>query len=622
LKQSLTRNALFYIFLAYTLLMVAPVSFQGTMPYLDAAWAYGLNYFLHSPYRFGPDLIFTYGPLGFLDNPQYVSNDIPVAVSVHLVFLLALGWQLARLWRSGRQSPALAFCLALILGHRLYNDYWDYNLLALSLISVARLLRSPAGKLDLVLLPVLAGITFLLKFTTFSILVLMLAVYALHLVLERSLSGRQAFWLGGCLLSGPAAYLIYDRSPSHLGQYVRGAFEIAAGFATALSTQPEAKYLLLAALAILLLLASALPGLRQRRLLFSEFLLLLLVTWTVFRHGFVRGDSWHVIIFFAFFPMIFACLFLSLSPGKLFLPGLSLAAVTAIALTLSGHYPVFVAANWWPRQAFTDIRLLSQPANLVYSLEHGSDAAFDALPGMPFRQSIEGKRVLVFPNSIPYVAKLDFDMFPVYALQGYQAYTAYLDNKGAQNLASAAPPVDKVLFEWDIDGRNPVLNSPALTRTILSRFQLETALPDALLLAQRATPLPLPLSAIGHQPFQPDGWVAIPHRNQLVAMSIQLKQNLIGTLITNLYAQDAIYLELATRSGTVQRFRVPPQTLSTPGIINYVPNSPADFAKLWNPAPLPDQIIKIRLTGPGLRWTDSNGYQFYQIENASITLAP
>jgi len=619
--------------LAYTLLLIIPISFQGTLPYLDSSWAYDLNYYLHSRFRFGPDLVFTYGPLGFLNNPQHVAHDIRIAVIVHAAFLAAVGWQLFSIWKMGKRTVALVFCVSLALAHHLYYDYFDYSVMALGLITIAKLFRGAPSRFDLALLPVLIGVSFLLKSTAFLAIVLMLFIYAGHLFLEQSLSRRRAGWLALCVASGPIAYLIYDISPIHLAQYVKGSLQIATGYTTAMSLDSDIRDWRLFAVVCSLLAGSLLMGLLQRRVLWTEGMLVVFVTWTVFRHGFVRGGGGHAAMFFGFSILVFAVLFNGWDeaffqmPFLKAIPQLILLLCFAVSgfAALSGvaaRYLVLTGSNWWPKEAFNDIKFMLHPAGLSYALDHGADSLFAALPGMALRSSLEGRRVMVFPYSTPYVAKFRFEMFPIYSLQDYQAVTAFLDKKSAANLAAANPPVDKVLLEWgDIDGRNEFLDGPAMALAIFSNFTPQTRVPDALLLTHRQVVLHPGFTMIGQQPFRADDWVPIPARDQLVAMSIRLKQNLIGTLVTNLYDQAPVYMELGTRSGAVLHYRVPPQVLSTPGIINYVPNSLDDLEKLWKPEPLTGRVVKIRLTGPGLRWVRSDGYRFYEVENTGVRMA-
>jgi len=624
-------SLLFCAFLAYTLLLLLPVLYQTTFAYLDSSWGYGLNYFLHSRFHFGPDLMFTYGPLGFVNNPQHVSHNIAVALAVKALFWVALGVQLVRIWRGGKRAAAFMFCLSLAFGHALFYDYWDYSLMALTLITVMQLFRSTPSYFDYCLLPVLMGVSFLLKFTAFTVDVFMLSAYALHLLVRRSLTRALAIWLAICFLGSPLAYLVYDPSLSGLAQYLSGALQIAGGFATVMSTDNFPTNILFVEILCALLLLQIVLRVWKKQLFLGEAILIMLVTWTIFRHGFVRGSYGdHSALFFGFVLLVFACFFMGWKrtgglKGSWPEIVLCLAGIAFYWISLSGfaeRYPVLVTSNFWPQRNWNDLQGLFRWHETARNLDHSADSQFAELPGMAFRDSIERRRVMVFPFGTPYVAKITFEMFPIYALQAYQTYTASLDRKAAQNLVNANPPVDKILVEWGaIDGRNPVLDVPALYTAFLTNFRPERRVPNALLLQRRDEPRHLHFTVAAHEAFKPGEWVPVPPDDELVAVSIKLNQTLLGTLITNVFDQEAVYLDFETQSGKNMHYRVPPRVLTTPVPVNYVPQSLDDFEKMWGTEPSADRVTRVRLSGPGLSRTYSKGYYFYHMENLDVRFA-
>lgn len=632
LKARLLRLWGFIFLLSYALLLILPINYQATLPFLDSSWGYALNYFVHSRYQFGPDLIFTYGPLGFLDNPQHVGHDIGVAVVVRLLFWILTGVQLVSLWRVGLEITATGFCLSLLLGHRLYFDYWDYSLLALTFVTVIKIYHSKPRAIDFFILTLVIGVTFLLKFTAFSVAFLMSACYVVHLLARprRNIPVSSIVWLCVCLVSGPLFYFFYDRSPNHLAQYIEGSLNISSGFATAMATDPFPANITFAAILCALLVLNIILSLWQKRLYYTEAILIVLATWIVFRHGFVRGGYGdHSALFFGFSILIFTYFFAGweefFAQGSTFrisilLLPISFAAFTFISLSgFAERYPVLVYSNWLPTQNIDELIGLFRWHKTAHSLDHADDASFATLPAVPLLPEVEGKRAMVFPYSTPYVVIAHFEMFPIYALQAYSAYTSYLDQRGAQNMIRAQPPVDKVIMEWaDIDGRNPMLDTPAMHMAFLARYQLQSHVEDALLLTRRPEILPLRLTIISHERFEPGEWVSIPARDQLVAMSIHLRQTFFGRLYTNFYCQKAVYIAIRMRSGASFQFRIPPDVLSTPGIINYIPRSLAEFEAFWGKEPLQDQVAQICLLGPGLSQITSEGYDFYQIDGAGI----
>jgi hypothetical protein len=384
---------------------------------------------------------------------------------------------------------------------------------------------------------------------------------------------------------------------------------------------------MLAGIAVLLITLKIAFGLWQRCLFWTEAMMAIVVLWSTFRQGFVRGDASHVALFFGYSILTAAfCL-----AGYTFWPVRPMGAIAAlffvaVSITclsgMSKRYPVLTGSNWLFKQSLADIGLLMHRQTLMTSLDHSFDGAFASLPGMAFRSSIEGNRVLVFPHGTPYVAKINFEMFPNYTVQDYASNTPYLDKKAAHNLLFADPPVDKVLFEWlSIDDRNLIVDTPAITMAFLSGFIPEAMNSGALLLHRRQNALNLQSLEIGHEMFRPEEWVEVPYREQLVTMSIALSETIPGKIVTGLYRQEPVYIDLEPVEGPVRRYRVPPRNLSTPGTINYVPQSLEEFEKLWASELLRGRIRKVRLSGPGLRWSTSSGYYFYELQNAGVRLA-
>src|SRR5438045_4749593 len=62
--------------LLYPALVAFPGGFHSARPGLDPSWVYAINWIPVSPYRFGRDVNFTYGPLGFLFYPIDIGEHV------------------------------------------------------------------------------------------------------------------------------------------------------------------------------------------------------------------------------------------------------------------------------------------------------------------------------------------------------------------------------------------------------------------------------------------------------------------------------------------------------------------------------------------------------------------
>ena len=54
----------------YTALLTLPFTYGMPKINLDGSYGFGSNYFSDAGFRYGSDLIFTYGPLGYLFYPE------------------------------------------------------------------------------------------------------------------------------------------------------------------------------------------------------------------------------------------------------------------------------------------------------------------------------------------------------------------------------------------------------------------------------------------------------------------------------------------------------------------------------------------------------------------------
>lgn len=99
----------FYLLLGYAGLLLFSVNYTAVVPGLDSSWVFALNHFAHGPELFGRDLVFTYGPLGFLAVPQNIGSNLVLAAAVHIGVWCLLLYLLLLLWEAGSRAGALFF---------------------------------------------------------------------------------------------------------------------------------------------------------------------------------------------------------------------------------------------------------------------------------------------------------------------------------------------------------------------------------------------------------------------------------------------------------------------------------------------------------------------------------
>ena len=232
---------------------------------------------------------------------------------------------------------------------------------------------------------------------------------------------------------------------------------------------------------------------------------------------------------------------------------------------------------------------------------------------------MRGSRVLFFPVDVSFGSRAQVTTIPLFATQAYSAYTAFLDQQSARNIEKASPPIDYIFFEWQsIDDRHPLLDVPATWNAMFSGFLPEAPANNVFLCKRRPEPLPtvfLP-SLKGSCPFQT--WVDVPSVHTPVALALSLHPTVAGKALTTLFQLGAVSLQVETRSGLTTAMRFPPEVITYPFPINYLPLSPAALDALWRNNVVEDPIVRFRLNGPGLSSLRCDGLQFYDVGGTSI----
>jgi hypothetical protein len=616
-------SLLFFSLLVYAALLLFSVNYGVIQPGLDPSWGFAANQFAHGPFRFGLDLVFTYGPLAYLAVPEHVGNNIVYAAIAHILIWCVLLYMVVGLWQGGRRAGATIFLLGLILSNRLYYFYWDYLLVALVLLLFLLLLDRPQSREALVLLVMLAGLCFLVKFTAYIVTMVLVTVFAVwRLVPLSKTSLSEKVLIAAAFAAGPVAYLFYTPSLAGLMGFIYGSLQESTGHSAAMSTPATYELGLRGLVLCAGLVTFAIVSYMRKIISPVGALMTIALAWVAVKHGYVRSDPYHESLFCCFAILVLTFVvaqirFTARRAAACFVTGL---LFTGIALQgASGAWPVWNRFWWSPGLNLTQAARLLNFESEMKELDAVAQGILSRSPVDEYAEALGTSRVLFFPWELSYGAYRKFTTVPLFATQAYLAYTHYLDQESAAHLAAASPPVDDVFFQWEsIDGRNPLADVPATWNTLFSLYQPASSNQGVLLLKRRTTPLALAFRPSSQAPFVPDAWVAVPERSTPVGLSISLKPTLFGQALQTMYKLDAVNLQVRTRSGVTSEFRVPPDVLSSPFPINSLPLSSDSLTALWTRNQVLDPIVSIRLSGPGLGHFNCDGYIFYEVSGTEI----
>jgi hypothetical protein len=445
----------------------------------DWGWVSTLAYAFEHGLTFGQGIVWTYGPLGFLDTwygPTLYYGDV-FALSwlfAAVVQLLLAGTLLIAL-RRVFPLPLAALLAAVTLA------FIPDAPLALGLAWSVLLLTRERGGVTLPLaLGLLSGIMVLGKLSQGGEL-LLLAVLALLVAARR----RDALaFAGGALATAATGWLATGQTPADVWPYVRNGLELLAGYAAAMGRPGLAAHawtipaaLALAAFALVLAwdLARAAPTRRR-----GVGLLLLCSVYLAFafKEGFVLDDEVHIETYFGDVLVVFALLALPGWRRALPLTGLA-AGVLAFTAVAGGNAALRMVDPYANAKAAVDqLRVLGSAAErerIAVDLR----ARIRYLYGVdPRLLTAIGKRsTMLWPYLYGEVAwAYGLNLRPLPSLEPYATYTPRLDRLGAQALADDDTAPARILRAAmaaapALDGRHPAFEAPLTTLAIFCRYR-------------------------------------------------------------------------------------------------------------------------------------------------------
>ena len=269
---------------------------------LDGAWEIALRQALHDGLNFGPDVAFTYGPLGFLREPLLV-----YPWSARLAFVWGLLVQFALCWTLiwGLRRAFGSLLVAALVAVPVAAAIWQEPTLVIAFTAAVALTAGRAsgrGAQAIALgLGVLCGFELLAKLNA-GITLTAFAVIAL-VAAPRPRRALAAPLAGGALVTLVIGWLATGQSLGGIDDYVSSGFQIVSGYSEAMGFQDtltgweRTAALLLAGVGFAV--AWRAGELLPRRARLGLVALWAVLAFTTFKAGFVRQDPAHVNIFFA-----------------------------------------------------------------------------------------------------------------------------------------------------------------------------------------------------------------------------------------------------------------------------------------------------------------------------------
>lgn len=444
------------------------------IPGLDGSWMIGLHLAFHDGLDYGSDVVFTYGPLGFL-RPQVAVYPWALRLSFAWLTLMQLALAGALLWtfRAGLRSWWLAAPCALAVAIIQNEGPVVIGLIFAVALIAGRVRDVRAATALSALLGVATGLELLGKLNAGVVLLGLALVTAATASLHRARIARTLALT--VPTSAAAAWLITGQAVGDLPDYVTGALAVSSGYANGMILVWPGKGWHLAVALGLGLVGAVIAyrsGLRlPRRARVGLVLAWLGFFFLAFKSGFVRHGPGHTGLFAATIVGGYAAFAWAMrSRAWLALAALPLAFYLAVGFAEARSQ---LRIDLRTRAFGHELATVSDGSATNREIEAGRAAIRTATALPPeILALLTGHTVSVEPweTSIVYGYRLRWNPLPVF--QSYAAYTRTLDERNAEALAGGAGP-ERILRmpQAVLDGRNQAWDPPAAARAMLCHYR-------------------------------------------------------------------------------------------------------------------------------------------------------
>lgn len=552
--------------------LIALVPWQPGFVYLDTpdhSWTLVLHVAYLSKMAFGREIVFTYGPMGFMAGGFHPSTYIAQLLGRSLLavaFFCGI-WITARhmtrsLWRAAGWLVVVAILTSV------FAVFLDMLVLMLCVLLLCMHfgMSGRAARVGSLLLCSALALAGLIKFSFLVAAGPVLLVIALDEIARL----RRPPWALLCYgLFVGVFWKLAGQRLGDFGRYLLISFQVAQGYTEAMSMDGMKHAWLELALfwttaGLLLGLAAYAQRRQGRRWGFLPVVGLAGWVWIVCKAGYVRHDV-HAII--ACSSLLLAAIILCAAWLRtLSLWKWRLAWIVAIAMP--------AALTWWTYQRYWPCSVTTEAAQRLRDQVPQSAAAAVALPRnlKPLRnayaenlRNIQRQRRLprlaghvdVYPHNQGAVIAAGLEYAPRPVFQSYQANTAALARLNADYLAGDRAP-DWVLFDIQtVDNRLPSMDDGLSWPQLLGHYDLTDASGTFLLFKHRQVPREVNLTPVSRIDVPFNQPIPLPGIEQgPIWAKIDVRPRFTHRLSSLLYKPPALFVRVTFRNGSERDFRI------------------------------------------------------------------
>jgi len=603
----------------------AALMLEGASP-LDTSWQLVLEYAAGHGWQFGKDIVFTYGPLGYLFTGVSQGHFLTARIAFAFLWSLYVAWASFGVARELTGATRYLFA-AWVLFFGTFSGGIDQFTFLVILYCGYLFLKPNSGMITatafLVMLPVLS----LAKFTFCIASLVVVLIVGGSLAINRNY--RRAAYvvvMYGVLLA--LLWLATGQQLGNLPSWLNASWEISSGYVRAMSRPADIGILVLSIIALLIFLTSFYKRIKTDDLTpvhVGFYLLLTMFVYLAWKQGFVRAAG-HTHAFILFLPTAFAFLstdtigrkqddVIALSHTKQFIAVIALCAV-AMFIRTDGDIGSDIVGK-----PLDVLSRLSYIAKTISGNAHhpalNSDRKMAREFELPTARSLIGNGTVDVINFQQWAAILNhLNYHPRPVIQGYSAYTDYLEALNRSFFEGSRRP-QFLLFNLEtIDNRFPTLDDAATLPLILLNYKIIGSEKDFLIMQENgAEHRPLRLKLI-HEQVVGFGELLdmAPYTDKILVMRADIRPTLWGKLVGFLYHAPIVSMDIMA-GGTRFNKRIVPGMASGGFLLNPVLLDNEDVAGFYQNqgTPVEGIIFKRPVTAFG-QLSDTITVKLYRIE--------
>ncbi len=542
---------------------------------LDGSWCLALEYAFRHDLQFGKDVIFTFGPFGFLYPSYSQGNIVEFRVPFALIWCGFIAWTTTQLAHQ-IHGPLKYLFLAWFLGSSVVVGVHSLDVhvpFVMIFGAMVLMIDVPKRRVSAVVFLMVLAFLSLIKFTFF-----MTAVVSV-LLCAAVQSGRRNIKKAILIVLLFSLFIIFfwlsaGQHMENLVPWIRGSLAVAGGYTDAMTTLvPKFSIFVSSVIAgLLFITAFGVVNLTSRvniaQLgLMTVVLLCLFFSW---KHGFTRADD-HVNIYNLGIPLYFAVLLTR--PFQEYLPhsarfslGVLFVGVVifcSLAANFQAAGTIQRAVRGWPGHLKENALMVLQLAVGDWSknfsaLENPNNNRLLDLPVA--RQLIGTAPVDAFNYKQSYIFANGLNYRPRPVIQGYSAYTDYLQVMNLAIFKSEQRPLFLLFNMETIDNRYPTLDD-AITLPFIFNNYMPIAVDGPFLVLREKTGLHtnIIMRLLTEQTIKFNEVIELtPWNDGPIIMQVTMRPTFLGKVTTFLYHAPIVYLSTQT-AGKENQYRFIPQ---------------------------------------------------------------